>query len=131
MLEGIAHYAEKAWRYWLSRRSSKSGIGWEQFQKLLRIYPLPIPRIVHNICWSLQGSTVMRQSGTETLVTEEPYALIAHVRVCGGAGWVTTGSTRKPTAYRLRSFLAAAFGGGSPRAFGCKFHRSEEEVCPG
>jgi hypothetical protein len=25
---------------------------------------------------------------------EEPYALIAHVRVCGGAGWVTTGSTR-------------------------------------
>src|SRR5438309_2205347 len=39
----------------------------------------------------------MRQSGTKTLVTEEPYAFIAHVRVCGGAGWVTTGSTRKPT----------------------------------
>jgi len=38
----------------------------------------------------------MRQSGAETLVTEEPYALIAHVRVCGGAGWVTIGSTRKP-----------------------------------
>src|SRR6266705_4512344 len=37
----------------------------------------------------------MRQSGAETLVTEEPYALIAHVRVCGGAGWVTAGSTRK------------------------------------
>jgi len=49
MLEGIARYAEQAWRYWLSRRSSKSGIGWEQFQKLLRVYPLPIPRIVHNI----------------------------------------------------------------------------------
>jgi tetratricopeptide (TPR) repeat protein len=43
----------------------------------------------------MQGSTVMRQSGAETLVTEEPYALIAHVRVCGGAGWVTTGSTRR------------------------------------
>ena len=26
---------------------------------------------------------------------EEPYALIAHVRVCGGAGWVTIGSTRQ------------------------------------
>src|SRR5262244_2827812 len=37
----------------------------------------------------------MRQSGGKTLVTEEPYALIAHVRVCGGAGWVTAGSTRK------------------------------------
>ncbi len=49
MLEGIAHYAEKAWRYWLSRRSSKSGIGWEKCQKLLRVYPLPIPTIVHNI----------------------------------------------------------------------------------
>ena len=49
MLEGIARYAEKAWRYWLSRRSSKSGIGWEKFQKLLRVYPLPIPKIVHNI----------------------------------------------------------------------------------
>ena len=48
-LEGIAHYAEKAWRYWLSRRSSTSGIGWEKFQKLLRVSPLPIPRIVHNI----------------------------------------------------------------------------------
>jgi len=43
---------------------------------------------------------VMHQSGAETLVTEEPYALIAHVRVCGGAGWVTTGSTRQPTASR-------------------------------
>ena len=41
----------------------------------------------------------MRQSGAETLVTEEPYELIAHVRVCGGAGWVTTGSTRKPKIY--------------------------------
>ena len=49
MVEGIAHYAEQAWRYWLSRRSSTSGSGWEQFQKLLRVSPLPIPRIVPNI----------------------------------------------------------------------------------
>jgi len=49
MLEGMARYAEKAWRYWLSRRSSTSGIGWEQFQKLLRVSPLPIPKIVHHI----------------------------------------------------------------------------------
>src|SRR6266850_7306037 len=37
----------------------------------------------------------MRQRRAETLVTEEPYAFIAHVRVCGGAGRVTAGSTRK------------------------------------
>jgi len=49
MLEGMARYAEKAWRSWLSRRSSTSGIGWETFQKLLRVYPLPIPKIVHTI----------------------------------------------------------------------------------
>src|SRR5437667_12544286 len=51
---------------------------------------------------AMQGSTVMRQSGAATLATEEPDALIAHVRVCGGAGWVTIGSTRKLTAYSLR-----------------------------
>jgi len=45
----------------------------------------------------------MRQSGAKTLVTEEPYALIAHVRVCGGAGWVTIGSTRNLTASSVRS----------------------------
>ena len=33
---------------------------------------------------------------------EEPDACIAHVRVCGGAGWVTTGSTRQLTAYSVR-----------------------------
>src|SRR5438128_11679453 len=60
----------------------------------------------------------MRQSGAETLVTEEPYAFIAHVRVCGGADWVTIGSTRKPTPNSLRSCVAAAIGRGSPRAFG-------------
>jgi hypothetical protein len=49
MLEGMARYAEQAWRYWLSRRSSTRGIGWEQCQKLLGVSPLPIPKIVHNI----------------------------------------------------------------------------------
>jgi hypothetical protein len=37
----------------------------------------------------------MRQRCADTLATEEPDALIAHVRVCGGAGWVTIGSTRQ------------------------------------
>src|SRR5215510_3077375 len=37
----------------------------------------------------------MRQSCADALATEEPDAFIAHVRVCGGAGRVTVGSTRK------------------------------------
>ena len=49
LLEEGRRYAEKAWRYWLSRRSSKSAIGWEQFQRLLQTYVLPTPKIVHNI----------------------------------------------------------------------------------
>ena len=49
LLEVVSHYAAKAWRYWLSRRSSQSAIGWEKFQQLLETYALPIPRIVHNI----------------------------------------------------------------------------------
>jgi hypothetical protein len=44
----------------------------------------------------------MRQRGVETLMTEEPDDLIGHVRICGGAGWVTTGSTRNRIAATLR-----------------------------
>jgi hypothetical protein len=46
----------------------------------------------------------MRQSCAATLATEEPDALIAHVRVCGGAGWVTIGSTRKRTGHTTGFF---------------------------
>jgi RNA-directed DNA polymerase len=49
LLEEVLRSAEKAWRYWLSRRSSKRAIGWEKFQQLLETYVLPTPRIVHNI----------------------------------------------------------------------------------
>jgi hypothetical protein len=44
----------------------------------------------------------MRQRGVETLMTEEPDDLIGHVRICGGAGWATAGSTRNRIAARLR-----------------------------
>jgi RNA-directed DNA polymerase len=49
LLEEVRSAAEKAWRYWLSRRSSTSAIGWEKFQKLLETYVLPTPKIVHAI----------------------------------------------------------------------------------
>ena len=45
-LEVVFEYAEKAWRRWLSRRSSKGVV---IFEDLRRRYPLPKPRIVHNI----------------------------------------------------------------------------------
>ena len=49
LLEEGRRFAERAWRYWLSRRSSKSALQWEKFEKLMRTSILPIPRIVHNI----------------------------------------------------------------------------------
>jgi hypothetical protein len=48
-LEAIFMHAKKAWRYWLSRRSHKSYISWEKFERLHVIYPLPRPRILHGI----------------------------------------------------------------------------------
>jgi RNA-directed DNA polymerase len=49
-LEAVFEYTERAWQYWLSRRSHKGHLNWQKFegavrQKLL----LPQPRIIHNI----------------------------------------------------------------------------------
>jgi hypothetical protein len=42
-------HTRRAWRYWLSRRSSKSEINWKKYVKMLESYPLPAPRIIHQI----------------------------------------------------------------------------------
>jgi len=51
----------------------------------------------------------MRQSGVDTLITEEPDDRIGHVRICGGDGSVMAVSTRKPTRQR-RARLICVFG---------------------
>ena len=48
-LEWVFLHVERTWRYWLSRRSRKSAIAWEKFDKLRKVFPLPKPRIVHAI----------------------------------------------------------------------------------
>jgi len=35
------------WRKWLSRRSQKGRLTWEQMLRLLERFPIPVPRIVH------------------------------------------------------------------------------------
>jgi RNA-directed DNA polymerase len=45
-LEAVFEYTEKAWRRWLSRRSQKGKV---LFETLRKTYPLPLPKIVHNI----------------------------------------------------------------------------------
>ncbi len=48
-MEAVLHFVIRGWRYWLSRRSHKGAINWDDFQALLEKLPLPTPRIVHNI----------------------------------------------------------------------------------
>ncbi|MFQ6616961.1 MAG: group II intron reverse transcriptase/maturase [Fidelibacterota bacterium] len=45
-LEVVFEHTERAWRRWLSRRSHKGKV---LFEDLRKTYPLPLPRIVHNI----------------------------------------------------------------------------------
>lgn len=50
LLEVVFEHTQRAWRYWLSRRSQRSQISWQKFTASLREkLPLPKPRIVHNI----------------------------------------------------------------------------------
>jgi len=48
-LETVLNHAVRAWRFWLSRRSHKGGISWAKSEKLKTDFPLPLPRIIHNI----------------------------------------------------------------------------------
>jgi RNA-directed DNA polymerase len=48
-LEVLYEWADKAWRYWLRRRSQQSAIPWAKFYRLRTVYPLPQPSIVHRI----------------------------------------------------------------------------------
>ena len=46
--QAIARYREqvcRVWQKWLNRRSQRVSMRWEQMQKLLKRYPLPVPRI--------------------------------------------------------------------------------------
>jgi RNA-directed DNA polymerase len=46
-LAAVLHQARRLWRKWLSRRSWKSYVTWAQFSRMVAVYPLPSPRIIH------------------------------------------------------------------------------------
>jgi RNA-directed DNA polymerase len=49
MQEVVFEHTERAWRHWLSKRSSKGGVTFEKFDAFFRKhFPLPLPRIIHN-----------------------------------------------------------------------------------
>lgn len=49
VLEVVYEYAEKVWRHWLGKRHRGGYISYKKFKNILGSYPLPRPRIVHNI----------------------------------------------------------------------------------
>ncbi len=48
-MEAVRHYVIAGWKFWLSRRCHKGAISWEEFQKLLELFPLPLPKIIHSV----------------------------------------------------------------------------------
>ena len=44
---GISGNGRRLWYAWLSRRSWKSFLTWERYERVLQRFPLPPPRIVH------------------------------------------------------------------------------------
>jgi RNA-directed DNA polymerase len=49
LLEVVLRHAENAWRYWLNRRSQKGTLTGNKLERWRVHFPLPLPRIVHNI----------------------------------------------------------------------------------
>jgi RNA-directed DNA polymerase len=48
-LKAFRHQLVRLWRYWLLRRSQRRYLNWDRFNRLLRRYPLPPPKVVHSI----------------------------------------------------------------------------------
>jgi len=48
-MEVVYYQAIKGWKYWLNRRSRERDMKWEKFEKVLKDYLLPKPRIIHKL----------------------------------------------------------------------------------
>ena len=40
---------ERIWHYWLRRRSQRRCLNWKRFNRLLKRFPLPPPKVVHSV----------------------------------------------------------------------------------
>ena len=39
----------RCWRFWLNRRNRERSLDWDQFNRLLKRYPLPLTKVVHSV----------------------------------------------------------------------------------
>lgn len=51
-LQNLHYVVARAWRKWLNRRSQRARMSWRRFGELLRVHPLPAPRIKVQI-WNI------------------------------------------------------------------------------
>ncbi|MGE0820522.1 MAG: hypothetical protein AB7G75_14360 [Candidatus Binatia bacterium] len=49
LLKVVSRHADRAWRYWLNHRNQKGTITGQKIAWWQAHFPLPVPRIVHNI----------------------------------------------------------------------------------
>jgi group II intron reverse transcriptase/maturase len=47
-LDLVFYKVKCAWRYWLNRRGGRKKLSWEKFDRLLKAFPLPQPKIVQS-----------------------------------------------------------------------------------
>jgi RNA-directed DNA polymerase len=47
-LASLRYWVERIWRKWLSRRSWDGRLSWEKMRRLLKVFPLSRPRVVHS-----------------------------------------------------------------------------------
>lgn len=45
----LRHWVRRIWQKWLHRRSWKAAMTWTRMNRLLEIFPLPPPRVVHSV----------------------------------------------------------------------------------
>jgi group II intron reverse transcriptase/maturase len=50
-LNKFSYAVERLWYKWINRRSQRKSFNWEEFQVLLKRFPLPRPRIVKSYRW--------------------------------------------------------------------------------
>jgi hypothetical protein len=50
-LSKFAYAVERMWFKWINRRSQRKSFNWEEYQEILKRFPLPRPRIVKSYRW--------------------------------------------------------------------------------
>jgi hypothetical protein len=50
-LNKFRYAIENMWFKWLNRRSQRKSFNWQEYQRLLKLYPLPTPRIHKGYSW--------------------------------------------------------------------------------